>query len=90
MTLTHARLARINDFAATIKADGDFTRLYVRLHPTSRVFREQAGVREIRTTKHSADAFATDSLGNVSVLWADGRREQLVSDAEIKAAGLYR
>lgn len=79
----------IDDFARITLLDADFVRFYVRLPVTASYF-ANSKTRQIRTSAHDALAFALDVLGNVSVLWADGRRQQLVTDAEIKASGLFR
>jgi hypothetical protein len=79
----------LDDFARLILLDAHFVRFHVRLSPTASYFANDK-TREIRTKAHDALAFGIDVLGNVTVLWADGRRQQLISDAEIKASGLFR
>lgn len=80
---------RIADFCNNILADSDFTRIYARLPRTHDLIKSRKAA-EIRTSFHDADAFARDILGNVTVLWSDGRIQQLISDEEIKTAKLYR
>ena len=83
------KTARLYDFATTLLNDRHFTRVYLRLPASASVF-ANSRARQIRTSKHTADAFGLDCLGNVTVLWADGRCQQLITDAEIKASGLFR
>ena len=63
-------------------------RAYARLpaaHPQVKARR----VGQIRSKLNPADAFVIDELGNAFVLFADGRRSQLLAD-ELRGAGIYR
>lgn len=88
-TATITAQKRIADFCSLIRADKDFVRLYARLPKNDDLIRGHKAT-QIRTSVHDADAFALDVLGNVTVLWSDGRIQQLISEDEIKAAKLFR
>lgn len=77
---------RIEEFIRTLKEDGDFYRPHVRLPKDAPVIKKRDAF-QIRTTKHTADAFACDILGNTTVLWSNGRIQQLIGD---EAKHLYR
>ena len=48
----------------------------------------RAQVKEIRSTKHTIDAIAFDSLGNMIALCGDGITRQYVTDQEVARAGI--
>ena len=77
---------RIQDFVRTIEEDGGYHRIHVRL-PRNAPLVAQRSATQIKTTKHNADAFACDWLGNTTVLWSNGRIQQLIGD---EANHLYR
>jgi hypothetical protein len=77
---------RIQEFVRTIQEDGDFHRIHVRL-PKNAPLVAQHMATQIKTTKHNAAAFACDWLGNTTVLWSNGRIQQLIGD---EAKHLYR
>ena len=80
---------RIADFCVEMRADKDFRSLHARLPRTHPLITGHKAT-QIRTSAHDADAFALDVLGNVTVMWSDGRIQQLISNEEIKAAKLFR
>jgi hypothetical protein len=89
MTVNTQRRNLIADFVETVRSDDHFVRYYARLASNDPIIRtRKAG--QIRTKAHTADAFALDCIGNVAVLWSDGRRQQLIGDAEIREAKLFR
>ena len=79
VTLNSARAYRIEDFFRAYDEDEDFRHCRVRL-PKNHPLVANHRATQINTTKHKADAFAWDLLGNTTVLWSNGRIQQLIGD----------
>ena len=78
---------KIVEFIRLAKLDKNSSAFYARLPRTHPLIQSRT-CRAIRSSKNKADAIVYDLLGNATVLFSDGSIKQLISEDEIKKAGI--
>lgn len=88
--MDYKRQVRIVQFVNRVKDDEHFMNdMYARL-PSDHIYVRDGYVDQIVGDRHSADAFAFDVLGNMTVLWADGSVRQYIGHEEKQKTGILQ